>query len=218
MSDKIWYLKQIDLFSGIPDQEIMKISNQVVERKCRKKELLYSPFDENNSICLLKKGEVTLYHSHYGKKIIIDVLKAGSIFGNISFNQKTNDHFAEVTEEAYICFFSKDDFTKILESKPELTIKFLQIVSDRLQEYENRLKDNLYDAKEKILHQLKLLETNKKNLINRLTGNKPNITHDKLAALTGLSRETVTRAITALRKEGKILYSSDGKILLNKNS
>ena len=66
-NDKVWYLKQIDLFAGIPDEEIMQIAQKVVEKKCRKKELLYTPFDSNDSICMLKKGEVTLYHSHYGK-------------------------------------------------------------------------------------------------------------------------------------------------------
>ena len=71
----VWYLKQIDLFEGITDEEIMAIAKTVVERSCTKKELLYTPFETTDSICMLKKGEVTLYHSHYGKKIIIDTLK-----------------------------------------------------------------------------------------------------------------------------------------------
>lgn len=55
MPDKIWYLKQIDLFSGIKDSEIMQIANRMIERKCRKKELLYSPFDDSY-ICFFSKN------------------------------------------------------------------------------------------------------------------------------------------------------------------
>ncbi|MDA1061003.1 MAG: Crp/Fnr family transcriptional regulator [bacterium] len=201
-NNKAWYLQQIDLFQGISDEEVMKIANKVVEKKCSKKELLYTPFDSNDSICVLKKGEVTLYYSHYGKKLIIDVLKPGSIFGSIDFKEGTNDHFAEVTEDAYICFFTIEDFQKIIQAKPELMIRFLKIMSDRLSDYEQRIKSGIFDAKEKILHHLELIEKNRNSFLGKLK--KTKITHEKLAAHTGLSRETVTRAITALKKEGRI--------------
>jgi len=130
--DKTWYLKQIDLFKDISDGEIMQIASQVIEKKCAKKEMLYTPFDEHDSICVLKKGEVVLYHSHYGKKLIIDTLKEGSIFGNINFQDRSANHFAEVTEDSYICFFSKEDFLKILQAKPELMMKLIKLMSERL--------------------------------------------------------------------------------------
>lgn len=215
MNDKHWYLQQVDLFKGIPDEEIMKIAQKIEEKKCAKKEVLYTPHENTNYICVLKKGEVTLYNSHRGKKIIIDVLKPGSIFGNITFQEnEQNTHFAEVTEDAYICFFKPDDFLSVIRAKPELMIKFFRVISKRLTEYEKRIKSGLLDAKEKILHHLTILEEkNKSGILNRLFGNKGRITHEKLAEHTGLSRETVTRAITDLRKEGVIEITEDGKIL-----
>jgi CRP-like cAMP-binding protein len=211
-NDKVWYLKQIDLFHGISDEEIMQIAQKVVEKKCTKKELLYTPFDTSDSICMLKKGEVTLYHSHYGKKIIIDVLKPGSIFGAIPFQENNSEHFAEVTEDAYICFFTSEDFMKVIEAKPRLMLKMLKVMSSKISEYENRMKTGLYDAKEKIIHHLEMMETKTQSLFARLIGSK-SITHEKLSQLTGLSRETVTRAITALKKEGRINSSENGKII-----
>ena len=113
--DKSWYLQQIDLFHGIPDEEIMAIADQMEERQCNKSEILYSPHDIANTICVLKKGEVTLYNSHHGKKLIIDVLRPGSIFGNITFQKdEKSTHYAEVTEDAYISFFPQDDFMKVI--------------------------------------------------------------------------------------------------------
>jgi len=55
MSDKLWYLKQIDLLVGISDEEIMSIANKVEERKCAKKELIYSPEETGDMIYVLKK-------------------------------------------------------------------------------------------------------------------------------------------------------------------
>lgn len=213
-NQKVWYLKQIDLFEGIPDEEIMQIAQKVVEKKCNKKELLYTPFESTDSICVLKKGEVTLYHSHYGKKLIIDVLKPGSIFGAIPFqNEASSDHFAEVTEEAYICFFTPEDFLKIVEAKPKLMLRVLKMMSEKLAEYEDRMKTGLYDAKEKILHHLEQIEAKSQGIFGKFTSK--NLTHEKLSQLTGLSRETVTRAITALKKEGRIENNEDGKLQIS---
>ena len=68
MSQKLWYLQQIELFKGIPKEEIMEIAQKVIEKHCSKKELIYTPFEPNDQVCVLKKGEVTLYHSHHGTR------------------------------------------------------------------------------------------------------------------------------------------------------
>lgn len=209
---KSWYLKQIDLFKDISDKEIIAIANKLIEKRCNKKEILYSPFENFNSICILKKGEVTLYYSHRGKRVIIDVLKPGSIFGNISFQEDKSEHFAEVTENSLICIFELKDFLKIIQAKPEIMLNLLKIISAKMLDYENRLKSNLFDAKEKIIHQLALLK--KKSIFSKLIAKPTNITHDILAEYTGLSRETVTRAITILKKEEKVAYDEKGQIIL----
>jgi len=39
---KHWYLQQIDLFQGIPDQEIMSIAKKMIEKMCEKGNNLYA--------------------------------------------------------------------------------------------------------------------------------------------------------------------------------
>ncbi|PIR55117.1 hypothetical protein COU74_02970 [Candidatus Peregrinibacteria bacterium CG10_big_fil_rev_8_21_14_0_10_36_19] len=203
--NKHWYLQQIDLFAGIPDSEIMSIAKNMKEKTCSKKELIYIPEEENSFIYILKKGEVTLYNSHMGKRLIIETLKPGSIFGNISFEESKSTHFAEASQDSYICIFTAEDFAKILQERPKIMMRFLQIMSDKVQQYENRLKSGLFDAKEKILQQLELQQKANDNPLNKLFGRKTAITHERLGQLTGLSRETVTRAVNELKKEGKKL-------------
>ncbi|MBT6068378.1 Crp/Fnr family transcriptional regulator [Candidatus Peregrinibacteria bacterium] len=210
--EQIWYLKQVDLFRGMSDKEIKRIGAKMTEKKCVKKEIIYTPFDETNSVFILKQGEVTLYHSYRGKKLIMDTLKPGSIFGNIHFEPQKHTHFAEVTENAHICILEVDDFMNILHSRPDLMIRLLRDMSERLRKYERKLKGGLYDAKEKIVHQLELREC-KGGLLKKIFRKECKITHEKLAQLTGLSRETVTRALNALKKEG-LISTKDGSIAL----
>ncbi len=209
--DKLWYIKQINLFEGIKDQDIMAIAEKMVEKKCTKKEILYTPFEVTNSVYILKQGEVTLYNSHLGKRLIIDVLGPGSIFGNITFQPEQHTHFAEVTEDAYMCIFPMEDFMKIVQAKPEITFQLLNIMSQRLRDYENRMKGGLYDAKEKIIHTLEMMKQKReKGLLSKLFPNSSRVTHQKISHHTGLSRETVTRAITDLKKEGRIIETDNG--------
>ncbi|MEK7544536.1 MAG: Crp/Fnr family transcriptional regulator [Patescibacteria group bacterium] len=200
--NKHWYLQQIDLFAGIPDSEIMSIAKNMREKTCSKKELIYIPEEENSFIYILKKGEVTLYNSHMGKRLIIETLKPGSIFGNISFGENKSAHFAESSQDSYVCIFTAEDFVKILQERPKIMMRFLQMMSDKVQQYENRLKSGLYDAKEKILQQLELQQRADNNPLNKFFGRKSEMTHERLGQLTGLSRETVTRAINDLKKAG----------------
>jgi CRP/FNR family transcriptional regulator len=209
--NKTWYLQQINLFKGISDAQIMQIANKVLERKCRKKELIYSPEDNHDHICVLKKGEVTLYHHHYGKKLIIETLKPGSIFGNLNFQDSGSDHFAEATEDAFICCFTKEDFLSIIRAKPEIMIRLITLMSDRINKYEKRIKNGLFDAKEKIIHHIETLNE-RKGILAKLSRKKA-LTHEKIAEHVGLSRETVTRAIKALKKEGKIASNENGLII-----
>ncbi|MBD3269942.1 cyclic nucleotide-binding domain-containing protein [Candidatus Peregrinibacteria bacterium] len=216
MQNKIWYLKQVDLFKGIPEQEIMRLTSSVTEKECQKKEVLYTPLEINNKVYVLKKGEVTLYHLHKGKKLIIDVLKAGSIFGNLNLKESKSSHFAEVTESAYVCIFSIKDFLMILQSSPELMMKLLSELSGKMQGYEDKLKINIYDAKEKVLSETKNYDSKRKfNIIDRFSGKKKKLTHEKLSQLTGLTRETVSRAITELRKEGLVKDDMEKGITIN---
>ena len=213
--DKIWYLQQIDLFRGINEKEIMKFATKVAERTCKKGQVIYTPSEIRDSICILKKGEVKLYHSHYGKKLIIETLKPGSIFGNINFEEGKTNHFAEASEEAKVCFFSIEDFMKVIQAKPEITVKLLKIMAKRVKEYEQLIKHGLLDAREKIIHHLEIQERKNNSLMCMITGKK-HLTHEEIAEHVGLSRETVTRAIKSLKKEKRIYSDKLGRIFISK--
>ncbi|NCS68209.1 Crp/Fnr family transcriptional regulator, partial [Candidatus Peregrinibacteria bacterium] len=99
-----------------------------------------------------------------------EVLKPGSIFGNISFHEGKTTHFAEASQDSFFCIFSIEDFIAIIHSKPELMIKFLQLMSEKMQSYEKRLKRGIFDAKEKIIQQLDVFleEQKRSNMLSKL--------------------------------------------------
>lgn len=212
---KIWYLQNVALFQGIDKQFLAHMAEKMSERVCKRRDQIYTPYESTKSLYIVKKGEVTLYSSDQGRKIIIDVLKPGAVFGNFTFRETSNTHFAEVTEDTALYVFSVDDFKAIVRDKPEIALNLIEIISQRLTDCENRIKGNLYAAKDKVLHYLRILdEKAERSMLSRLFKRKKRITHEELSHHSGLSRETVTRAINDLKKEGQVSLSASGRICL----
>ncbi len=205
---KYWYLQQFNLFEGITDEDLMQIHDVSMEHFYRKKDLLFEPGTKLDTVYILKEGEVTLYQMHKDKRVILDILKPGSFFGNISLNpNEETTYYAEATDKVLICAFSTDSFLAIIRSYPEIVLRLLQMFTEKIREYEDRITSGaLYNAKLKVLEAIKTIhKKDKGNFLPRILQKKTKITHEKLAAITGLARETVTKAIAELSEEEKIL-------------
>lgn len=202
-SNLFWYLKNVNLFQGLNAIELREIAAIVNEKTCNKKELLYTPYSEPEDIYILKQGEITLYTSKNGKRLVLEVLGPDSIFGRLSPNMRSADHFAEVTQNAYICVIPLKKFSKLISEKPQILLNLLNILAGQLQEYQNKIKENLMTAEEKVIACLSQQEKRNKSLLSKSLPSAK-MTHAKIADQTGLSRETVSRIISRLKKEEKM--------------
>ncbi|MBT4384344.1 Crp/Fnr family transcriptional regulator [Candidatus Peregrinibacteria bacterium] len=214
-NNKLWYLKNLDIFEGIPEDEMMELAGKVQECMFSKDELIYSPDEAIQSIYVVKRGEVRLYHSKNGKRNVFDVLGPGSLFGGIAFNSDKSTHFAQATHPTKVCIFSEQDFLGVLTKRPELMLRFIKKVTGKIQEYENRLKGRADSAEDVILTELtRLQEKRSQSLFGKWKANGVHITHEELAELTGLNRVTVTRLLKRLKEQKKIATTKAGIELL----
>lgn len=216
MRPKFWYLKQFNLFEGITDSDLMAIENFTIEHYLGKKELVFEPGRKLDTVYILKEGEVILYQVHEGKKIILDILKPGSFFGNISLNpNEQTTHYAEASDNIRICALSTEAFLAVVRRYPEIVLRLLQMVTEKMREYEDRIKSTtVLTAKEHVLEAIKIIQRNdERNFLPRILRKRTKITHEKLASFTGLARETVTKAISELEKEGKLKV--DGRKIIS---
>ncbi|PIQ79756.1 hypothetical protein COV81_01010 [Candidatus Peregrinibacteria bacterium CG11_big_fil_rev_8_21_14_0_20_41_10] len=198
-----WYLRNVDLFQGLSESDLRDVAAIVHERSCHKRELLYSPYEGPNDIFILKKGEITLYTSKGGRRLVLDILGPSSIFGCLTPDLKSAAHFAEVTETAYICTISLQKFSKLIGEKPQILMNLLNILAGQVREYQARLQESAMNAEEKVLACLKQQKTRNSSILAQWF-NSGKLTHEKIAEQTGLARETVSRIMSRLKKEGKL--------------
>lgn len=205
--EKVWYLSQVDIFQGIPEREIMALAQKAHDRRCSCRTHLYGPHDrEDRQVYILKEGEVVLYHSREGKRVIFDVLGPGTVFGNFLPDLPSTSHFAEALPGSRVCTLTTGDFQRVVAAHPEIVLRLLTKLSQRLRDYEERLKLDMGNAREKVISELHRYRRKKINPFSRVLGFSTPlyVTHEKLAELTGLNRVTVTRTLKLLEEEGRI--------------
>jgi CRP/FNR family transcriptional regulator, cyclic AMP receptor protein len=202
-----WYLSSVELFEGISEEEMHEMVSGVIDREYDQKSFLYTPHDRIENVFILKEGEVTLYQSVDGKKIVLDVLKPGAVFGNIGFDPDSNEkHFAENTQDSYICALPHDYFLQILKKRPDVALRAMKILNKRLSQYEAQIRSlSALQARDRLLATIRLLNQKEDESILPMILRRPTkITHEKLGHMTGLTRETVTKELKNLQHEGLV--------------
>ncbi|WP_226530621.1 Crp/Fnr family transcriptional regulator [Metabacillus niabensis] len=210
--DKIKYLSRIQLFSGLELEEINKIEPVAPINVIKKGTIIASPHMNQKILYLIKSGKVRLYKlSESGKELTIDVLGTGHVFGEIgSFTTGSENMYAETWEDSVICTIDKGKFEKVMLDQPSVSLKFIEMLSNRLKEVEELLEYMAYSSVRKRL--LFLLNKLVVKFGRELPSGDPkekdwiqleiSITHQELAMMMGSIRETVTALLNDLTAEG----------------
>ncbi len=217
---KLWYLSQINLFRDLPEDILKEIAETSQMRSFEKGFYISTPHDDDvaERIYFLKEGEVEIYESTGGKKMIIDILKPGNIFGydNIAAeSQDTNKQFIKANKDVTLCIMPKKDFLALLERKPELALKIIKDLSVKLSTTESRLRyAALSNSETRVLQEIERLYEQYGKEEDGRRKLKRKFTHEELANLVGTTRETITRTLGRLVDKKKISIDDSGYIIL----
>ena len=215
MKTKLWYLKNLDMFSHLRDEEMRRVIEKTSSMKEFKRgDVLYLQGTSDRNIYILKKGTVKINKSSQdGRVITLDILKGGALFGELgAIENADRDETAEVIEDCLVCVMTKAHFNELLKMVPGLSMRLNKIIGLRRRKIENKLLDLLYSSVEERLA---------KTIINLLDDFgipdgesyklKVKLTHQDLSELIASTRETTTATINSLKKDGLIDY--EGKYI-----
>jgi CRP/FNR family transcriptional regulator len=106
-------------------------------------EFIYMPGDRADYVYFLKQGRVKLsVLSESGKEIAIDIIRSGEIFGEFALvDESVRSNMAQALDDVLMWVFTKQDFTKLLTSLPQLALSYIKLVGDRRRRMEKKLSD-----------------------------------------------------------------------------
>lgn len=212
---KLWYLKNLDLFSHMRDEEYKLLDRYSSMREVKRGDVLYLQGATDKSFYILKKGAVKITKlTPQGNELILDIFSGGTVFGEMMvLEPRERDESAVVVEDGLICILTKDNFDQLVQMVPGLAVRMNKMIGLKRWKIENRLIDLLYRTVEQRLARtfLNLLEDFG---VPRDGGYllKIKLTHKDYADLVASTRETVTATLNKMKHEGIVDF--EGKHIL----
>ena len=197
----------VDVLEPLSEHELEEFSRRIPDTHIEQGRIFYTPEDRSETLFMLKKGRVRIYKvAPDGWEFTLAVVEAGTMFGEMALTaQRMWEGYAEAMEPSDICILKNTDLERIVRGNPEVGIRMIRVLSERLRSCETRLEDvtlkNVPARLASLILQLAASE-------GIMTPEGPRIpihyTHRQLAMMIGSSRETVTRAFTKLQKAGAV--------------
>lgn len=211
-------LKNMHMFAKLNDREIEEVISKIIVKKYRKDEVILWQDDTNSYMYLVISGRVKVVQTtEDGKEIIRAIHNAGDSFGELSLlDSKTSPAEVKAMQSTTAAIISKDNFFEIIHTQGKVIDNLLLMFCGRLRDSWDRVEmGENKSAIQRItilFHQLSL--TYGKPITEGILLNI-RLTHQTLASMTGMTRETVTRGLDLLQKDTFIkIRRPDRKIIL----
>ena len=204
---KITYLKQMELFSSLDNEELFQVGGKIIVKQFKKNHTILFKGDTNNYIYIIFDGEVKVSQStEDGKEVILFIHQAGEIFGETSLVDRGNSPaLIAATKDTFCAIISMKDLYSIMFNYNDILERLIHILSSRLcQSWELIQMLNSNNAPQRVKTLLMMLAKRYGKNAREETILNIRLTHQSIANMTGLTRETVTRVIDVWQRNGDI--------------
>jgi CRP-like cAMP-binding protein len=213
------FFRKFTLFAELDDRELASIAAVAKPRRHAKDDVVFHADESGDIFCLIREGRVKVTMiSPEGKEIILSMLGPGDFFGEMALlDDEPRSATVVATEPLELMTIWRSDFLQILSENFSITRKVLAELSRRLRHASNRIESlatmDVYGRLARFF--LDLARQNGKSLDNGYVAvHRP--THQAIANMIGTSRETVSRLIHDLMRQGLLL--SEGKTIYLKKT
>jgi CRP-like cAMP-binding protein len=184
----------------------------------KKKQIIFSEGNRPTRLYYIQKGKVKIIKSNdEGKELVVNLFNEGDFFGYTALLEGTSYKASAVAiEECEIAEIPKEEFEELMNTNPEVTHKFIQLLAKNITEKEKQLLNLAYNSlRKKVADALiTLMEKYGRKLNDHYT---IDISRENLATIAGTATESLIRTLSDFKTE-KLLEIMEGHIIiLNEN-
>lgn len=201
------FLRNVSLFESLNEEELKALSELTFTRNFGKDGVIILAEEEGDTLFSIKEGQVKVsIVSEEGREVILSLLGAGTVFGELSLlDGKPRSANVVATEETSLVMLRRSDFVQLIYKTPQIATALLAELATRLRKTDRQIEGlALLDVTSRISETLLQLATDQ----GKETGDGITIesrpTHQELANMSGTTRETVSRVLKRLEKQGYI--------------
>jgi CRP-like cAMP-binding protein len=211
-------LKNVPLFSDLSDRELGLLSATGRRQRFPPKNIVFQEGDTGEVLLVILSGKVkVLLSGKDGREFILTMLGPGNFFGEMAILEAAPRSATVMTvEPCEFLLLGQKDLVGLLKTQPLIAIKILKHLSQRLRKTNEQIRSlvmfDIYGRVGRCL--LNLAETRGGRANGQfLVPNRPSF--QELAKMVGCSRETLSRAMKALKDNGCLTVTRNA-IYINK--
>ena len=206
------------LFDGLSEESIQQLASHAIARKHPRDQLILLENDWGGAVYLIFDGWVKIRtYNLDGKEITLNIVGTNEVVGEMAVLEEAPRSTDVITlTETTVCSIPSNDFKKVLYTEPKAGIRLAQAMAKRLRQINRRLQLREADSQARVVDTLLFIgEAQGKE------GDKgieiPNLPHRELSSMSGLARETVTRALNKL-EDKKLIRTASGYFANSRSS
>ena len=210
-------LSIIPLFHGLAEENLTQLAHASYFRSYKKREYVCRPDEQVNILFFLLEGVVQMGLTNAeGKEIGIMLLEPGQWFGELALLDGQYQPTTIIAlQPSRALLLPRLPFLEVLRSHPTLVLDMLTIAHRRLYHVLDQMKRVQFGTPYQRVARV-LLALAEQHGVAHASGTriKIRLTHQNLADLTGLTRETVTQTISAFRHTNCLIVDEDRQWIL----
>ena len=203
-----------DLWEGLSPDERDQVARYCPDRSFPKGSVIFTPGDAPEALYVLRSGLVKLSHvSEDGQESILRVFGPGDVFGELLLAVRARPFLALALTACVVTVVPGKTFLQLLSTIPRIGFNFIGVLSRHLVEMalDRGQASHKWSFDRLVLTLLNLSKAHGKEAEGK-TGIALPLTHQILADMIGSSRETVSRHLARLQREG--IVTQRGRTLL----
>jgi CRP/FNR family cyclic AMP-dependent transcriptional regulator len=208
--EQVELLSRVDIFESLEKEEVREVLKYLLKRNAeinlQAGEVFYTPRQPDGKLFILTKGRVRIYKMEASREFTLEVVDAGTVFGEVAFTPHAlRDAYAEAMEPSVLLAMDRADVERLIREQPQVGIRIISILSERLHYYETRMQDVTLKEVPARLASLILFLVESEGVKRPGEISIPTrYSHEHLGTMIGANREAVTRAFGRLQDEGAV--------------
>lgn len=209
--------RKVSLFESFSEEDLGKVVALIERRHFEKGDIIFSEGDVFDRLYIVNGGSMKVFRDNKeGKEQIIYILSEGDFIGDLSLLKKSVFQFSAVAlETTDLCTIKKDDFDFLIKNSEMVNTKVLEYAHDRIESLETLVKTlTTKDVETRIAGMLIMMAERFGIRRQRGIEIQLTLTREEMANFLGLTRETVSRKLSAFQSEGLLELLENKTILI----
>ncbi|HET8673387.1 MAG TPA: Crp/Fnr family transcriptional regulator [Thermoleophilaceae bacterium] len=210
-------LGRVKIFSGLSPEHLSDLAELAVPRRWSTGEVIFREGDAGDTCYVVQTGCVRVTRNHSdGRTITLAELRGGDLFGELAmFDSERRSATVEAAEDTTAIALLASDMRRLLIKHPEISIKLLSALAERLKEANERISRQSFQTVASRVAGVLLTQTETQEPDGAETENVLiRSTRAEIAQLAGSSRESVSRFLATLERAG-LVTCGRGKVLIH---